>query len=228
MVVAAEMSRRITGKFHALFSALLFQRAAVLLGIMMVSTRIHGLELTNAIVVSSAHPSVAKSNAVRMLIEEVEKRTRVRWTLMTSWPVSNAPVIFVGTKAELEQMERAHRERFRAAANVSLPEGYQISLAPGLPGQTNPAVFVVGNDARGILFGVGRLLRELRLQRHRIDLDEKLNIAASPKYALRGHQLGFRPKCNSYDAWTCRFGNSISVTLPSSLQCHRINSTTLR
>ena len=29
-----------------------------------------------------------------------------------------------------------------------------------------------------------------------------LSIATAPKYPLRGHQLGYRPKTNSYDAWT--------------------------
>jgi len=31
---------------------------------------------------------------------------------------------------------------------------------------------------------------------------ENLNIASSPAYPIRGHQLGYRPKTNSYDAWS--------------------------
>jgi hypothetical protein len=62
-------------------------------------------------------------------------------------------------------------------------------------------VFVIGNDSRGVLFGVGRLLRELRLRRGKIFLTSELNIATAPKYPLRGHQLGYRPKTNSYDGW---------------------------
>ena len=64
-----------------------------------------------------------------------------------------------------------------------------------------PVVAVVGNDARGVLFGVGRLLRELRLAPGHVVLPESLNLASAPKYPLRGHQLGYRPKTNSYDAW---------------------------
>ena len=60
---------------------------------------------------------------------------------------------------------------------------------------------VVGNDARGVLFGVGRLLRELRMTPGHVTLPAALNLASSPKYPLRGHQLGYRPKTNSYDAW---------------------------
>ena len=64
-----------------------------------------------------------------------------------------------------------------------------------------PVVSIVGNDARGVLFGVGRLLRELRVAPGRVILPEGLNLASAPKYPLRGHQLGYRPKTNSYDAW---------------------------
>src|SRR5262249_10251301 len=103
-------------------------------------------------------------------------------------------------KADLEQVGGAHREKFKAVANIAMPEGYQLSISPA-SGQSEAVVFVVGNDPRGVLFGVGRLLREFHLQRHTISLDESLNIATAPKYPLRGHQLGFRPKCNSYDAW---------------------------
>src|SRR5205807_8095400 len=63
------------------------------------------------------------------------------------------------------------------------------------------AVFVVGNDARGVLFGVGRLLREMHLARDRVTLADDLRLASAPRYPLRGHQLGYRPKTNSYDGW---------------------------
>ena len=64
-----------------------------------------------------------------------------------------------------------------------------------------PVVSVVGNDARGLLFGIGRLLRELRVAPDRVLLPASLNLTSAPKYPLRGHQLGYRPKTNSYDAW---------------------------
>ena len=62
-------------------------------------------------------------------------------------------------------------------------------------------VAVVGNDARGVLFGVGRLLRELHMRAGRVSLTDGSSVASAPKYPLRGHQLGYRPKTNSYDAW---------------------------
>ena len=55
-----------------------------------------------------------------------------------------------------------------------------------------------------MLFGVGRLLRELRMGSGVARRTSRASIAsgfATPKVALRGHQLGYRPKTNSYDGW---------------------------
>src|SRR5262249_57255082 len=78
-------------------------------------------------------------------------------------------------------------------------EGFRLYVAKD--GRAAPAVFVVGNDARGVLFGVGRLLRELRMARGKVALDDRIDVATAPKFPLRGHQLGYRPKTNSYDGW---------------------------
>ena len=78
-------------------------------------------------------------------------------------------------------------------------EGFRIQTAKA-DGDA-PVIAVVGNDARGVLFGVGRLLRELRMTPGRVVLPDQLNLASAPRYPLRGHQLGYRPKTNSYDAW---------------------------
>jgi hypothetical protein len=75
------------------------------------------------------------------------------------------------------------------------PEGYSIrSDAHG--------VTITGNDARGILFGIGRLLRELRMRPGSIELPDEFSEISAPLSALRGHQLGYRPKSNTYDAWS--------------------------
>ncbi len=73
-------------------------------------------------------------------------------------------------------------------------EGYSLKTGGG-------RVSISANDARGMLFGIGRLLREMHMRRGRIAIADDLNITTSPKYPLRGHQLGYRPKTNSYDGW---------------------------
>jgi hypothetical protein len=35
-----------------------------------------------------------------------------------------------------------------------------------------------------------------------LSVPDDLSVSTAPKYPLRGHQLGYRPKTNSYDAWS--------------------------
>ena len=62
-------------------------------------------------------------------------------------------------------------------------------------------MFVIGNDERGVLFGVGKLLRSLEMSRDRVALRATLDVTTAPAMPIRGHQLGYRPKTNSYDGW---------------------------
>jgi hypothetical protein len=40
------------------------------------------------------------------------------------------------------------------------------------------------------------------MERQKISLPSPFQITTAPQKPLRGHQLGYRPKCNSYDGWT--------------------------
>ncbi len=51
------------------------------------------------------------------------------------------------------------------------------------------------------MFGIGYLLRQAHLTEGHITLADDLDVSTAPAYPLRGHQLGYRPKTNSYDAW---------------------------
>jgi hypothetical protein len=156
------------------------------------------VDLGNAVIVYPASFSGPEKKAVQMLAEEAEKRTKVMWPTTTIWPSSNGPVIAVCTKALLPEFAPDFARAWVESPKSKGPEGFQISVKRGA---TNTVVLVVGNDARGVLFGVGRLLREMRLQPRKASVADQLDIATAPKYPLRGHQLGYRPKCNSYDAW---------------------------
>src|ERR1039458_426730 len=131
------------------------------------------LDLTNATVVSPPALSAPEAKAVTLLIEEVEKRSGIRWE--TSPAAAPATV------------EIAHA--------TGPPEGYTIHTAAH-------AVTISGNDARGVLFGIGRFLRELRIARGSIQLRDGFAEVSAPRYPLRGHQLGYPPKSNTYAAWS--------------------------
>ncbi len=127
------------------------------------------LDLSSATVV--ARPDLKAAN---VLVEEVDKRTGIRWRLEQA--------------AEGVRIELAEKPAAPA-------EGYHIEVQNG-------SVRVTGNDRRGLLFGVGRLLRELRMERGAVSIPEGWTETSAPKYPLRGHQLGYRPKTNSYDGWS--------------------------
>jgi hypothetical protein len=133
-----------------------------------------------------------------MLVEEAEKRTRIHWPQTTAWPTTNIPVITVGLKSALREFAGPYAEGLQSAPTPSAAEGYRLCVRKS---ERNPAVVILGNDERGVLFGVGNLLRELRMERGSVSLWDDLDLTTAPKYPLRGHQLGYRPKCNSYDAW---------------------------
>jgi hypothetical protein len=131
------------------------------------------MDLTHAAVVTPPALTAQEAKAVALLIEEVDKRSGIRW--------ESSPAAFTVT--------------IEIARTTGPPEGYTIRTTPH-------SVTVSGNDARGILFGIGRLLRELRIARGSIQLPDHFAEVSAPRYPLRGHQLGYRPKSNTYDAWT--------------------------
>lgn len=49
------------------------------------------IDLSKAIVVSPPDLSGSEQKAVRMLVREVEKRTRIRWESVGTWPSTAVP-----------------------------------------------------------------------------------------------------------------------------------------
>jgi hypothetical protein len=131
------------------------------------------LDLTDAVVTVNHSVSGPERKAVEMLIDEISARTQ---GLRPRQAPTGTPAIRI--------------ERGSGPA-----EGY--SIRTGASGVT-----ISGNDARGVLFGIGHLLRSMNFGRRKAELARPLNVTTTPKYALRGHQLGYRPKTNSYDGWT--------------------------
>jgi hypothetical protein len=157
------------------------------------------LDLSKAVVVSPPTLSGPEKKAITVLVEEVEKRTQVRLPTVSVWPAESTPVIAVGPASALKSFAGRYAATLATDRGVAGAEGYRIRVQKD---GAAPAVLVIGNDARGVLFGVGHLLRALRMDKQRILLPDDFSVATAPKYPLRGHQLGYRPKTNAYDAWS--------------------------
>jgi hypothetical protein len=150
------------------------------------------VDLKSSVVVASASLTGPEKKAAGMLADEIEKRTRIRLPVTDHWSGSGAAIL-IGQESGLRNIGRKFADRLVSA--VSGAEGYRVQVI-------DDVVLVAGNDARGTLFGVGALLRNLRMDRDTLEVPGGLKLASAPKYPLRGHQLGYRPKTNSYDGWS--------------------------
>ncbi|MDQ6663792.1 MAG: hypothetical protein M3Z23_05320 [Acidobacteriota bacterium] len=137
-------------------------------------------DFRQAVVALSGTPTGPQRKAAQMLVEEIEKRTQLRLKVVAEPPANGAAIVL-------------------GRGGNGKPEGFTlISSASG----AKPLATVTGTDDRGVLFGTGYLLRQFHMSRQRLDLDNGIAYSASPKYAVRGHQLGYRPKTNAYDGWS--------------------------
>jgi hypothetical protein len=137
-------------------------------------------------------PGATGSAAVTTLVEEVARRTQIRIPVATVWPSGEAPIIAVLTGPPSGVADAVISGMPAAPAGA---EGFRIH-------QHGNHVVIDGNSPRGTLFGVGYLLRQMDMDLGRLELPHELHITTSPVKALRGHQIGYRPKVNTYDAWT--------------------------
>jgi hypothetical protein len=148
-------------------------------------------DLRTAVVVSSARATAREKKAVQVLVEEVRKRTLITLPVVTA-ARPGKPAIHVG------QIDAGGVSAIVGLARPGA-EGFQVAVSGS---GDSMKVTVAGADERGVLFGVGRLLRELRMDRGLLAVPTSLSISTTPATPLRGHQLGYRPKTNSYDGWT--------------------------
>lgn len=154
-------------------------------------------DFSNAKVVVGKNLSRQERAAADLLIEEIGKRTLLRLDLTEQWPTSATPAIVIGTVSSLAQRGGDLGRHLQPSAVNMKPEGFSIKL---LKGEKNvPTILIAGNDARGMLFGVGYFLRKVIMKKQQLLVPASIVTETSPVVGLRGHQLGYRPKTNSYD-----------------------------
>lgn len=150
----------------------------------------------------------AERTALTVLVEEVETRTGVRLPVQTDWPTAasaeGAIIVATSKLDEIAGGQVVPHEIRRNAARLKA-EGFVLEVSrEGGANSGRPIVWVVGADARGVLFGVGKLLRTMAMTPGTLTLDPKTKVVTSPAYPIRGHQLGYRNRANSWDAWGVR------------------------
>jgi hypothetical protein len=154
------------------------------------------VDLSGAKIVVLDSENKIKANAGDMLGDEIDKRTRIGLDIVTDLPGPTQVAIVIGTQVDLV------RKGYEPPVGLDVPakaDAYSVWVDTA----TRPAATIcaAGYDVRGALFAVGRILRVLEMSRDTVSIDVDYKIATAPKWGLRGHQLGYRAKTNSYDAW---------------------------
>ncbi|QJD86848.1 hypothetical protein [Cohnella herbarum] len=148
-------------------------------------------DISDASIVLSASVSDRGRHAVSILIEEIERRSGVRLPVSDCASVDRQSLILI----KMIPSQSSHGDN-------ALPygqEGYRIQIS-----QTDGrrVIEIESADDRGMLYGVGKLLRIMYLTNDKIEIPTDADLTETPHFSLRGHQLGYRPKTNAYDAWT--------------------------
>ena len=165
----------------------------VLPALFLIGSLAQALDLKNAVVVTPGGSPMPVQKAGQMLREEVERRSQVRMGSSATIPAGQTAIV-VGTNSQLQGFA-AELVRQLPAAPQGV-EGFRVAVL----GKT---VVVAGNSERAVVFGAGYLLRHMDMRRGKIfEVADGLKVATAPQIAVRGHQLGFRPKVNAYDAFT--------------------------
>ena len=153
------------------------------------------IDLSHAVIAFPPELSRREKNAVRMLAEEIEKRTQIRMPLNEGLPPDATTLIWL---SQGKSLPAEWQGQLNADEALNRAEGYLIRQFKFSGVQL---VVVAGADERGVLFGAGGLLRTLHMEKRQITLPSGFELATWPRLQLRGHQLGYRDKTNSYCGW---------------------------
>lgn len=157
------------------------------------------IDLSGASVVTRGEAaSAVEKTAATVLIEEARKRTGIDWKPRADVPASGV-VIVVTAKLDGRSIGIEPPVEVGKQAAGLKAEGFVLAVDASKT--ERPVVWVVGHDPRGALFGVGKLLRIMDMAKGSALLDARTRLATSPAYPIRGHQLGYRNRANSWDAW---------------------------
>jgi hypothetical protein len=148
------------------------------------------------IMVSASIQSPVKETLIKVLQEEVAQRTAINLPVASKWGKS---VLVLATKSDTEVKGVPVPKRTGENLAENNVEGFRV-VAENQSGKQ--ILWLIGADERGVLFAVGHFLRTANLTKNKIIFDSVNEIATSPAYSIRGHQIGYRNTANSWDAWS--------------------------
>ncbi|MFT4076978.1 MAG: hypothetical protein QM647_15735 [Asticcacaulis sp.] len=170
----------------------LFRLGLFCFGLLWLAPIAGAMDLTTARLVTAERMTPQAEAAVTLLKDEVARRSGTTFS-------GQGLSLVIARRDEIAGLlpagERAlWRYRLRSVPAVQA-EAYEVATI----GQT---LIIAGDDDRGILFGIGYLLRKAELSAGHAVLPDTVDTYAAPQMPWRAHQIGYRFKNNSYDAFT--------------------------
>ncbi|HSI74396.1 MAG TPA: hypothetical protein VK957_00810 [Lunatimonas sp.] len=154
------------------------------------------LDFSRAIVVST-HEEVGRIGFMADVFrDEIKKRTGILLPIQSASAENGEPVIVLSIRENEGNLPSAYRTGVDVLPMLS-EEGYSVHLD-----ESSQMLIILGEDERGLLYGIGRVLRKMEAVPGKLMIPASISHQSSPKYPIRGHQLGYRPKTNSYDAFS--------------------------
>jgi len=150
-----------------------------------------------SIIISERINSPVKETAARVMQEEILQRTAI--TLKLNSGQGKSPVIVLATKDDVTIDGLTVPKQIGKDLPENKAEGFRIYLENS---NGREILWLIGADERGVIFALGQFLRTALLSKNKITFNKSDEIATSPAYPIRGHQLGYRNTANSWDAWT--------------------------
>lgn len=157
------------------------------------------IDVTQTVIVTKGDLNNAEKKAVQILQDEIQQRTGLRLKHSDDWPDEKKPVIFMCEITEFLKRDPHQIFALPEKKDLDQPEGYHLWV--NLETRPAPTILIVGNDSRGFMYGIGRLLRAFDFRNHRIFFPVDLQVVTAPKFPIRGVQLAYRSLPNTYDKW---------------------------
>ena len=152
------------------------------------------MEITSAVVYKPQLQTALEKKTADVFCKNLKKRSGV--SLLQSKTSGKISIEFY--------KEDSCSEEIKALFDgITVPgkEGFRIRVSDNPDGSGR--IVVLGKDERGEFYGMARLLRKAIVKKGSIEIPDELDsLSMTPQYPLRGHQLGYRDKNNTYGAWS--------------------------
>ncbi len=158
-----------------------------------------GIELRNpAVLLSKKIKPMRRETLIEILQVESSSRAGLQWRRGENRDLEDETILAIVFSNEKKLAGRYIPGTQGNNLPENLPEGYRLLINQN-EGKT--IIWIIATDFRGMIYGVGHLLRLVQFEGRKCYLPAKLNIVTAPEQSIRGFQLGYRDLANSYDAW---------------------------